>query len=126
MKHDTSLFKNLPDYSSVAKMDEATLTEFRKNLREAVLATKLIGDMETVLTGDFNGSGDSGQYYISTDNDWIDAFLTKMLETHVTFDWYNNDGGGGDISWDVSTDKVTINGYAYITETESVMGEEEF
>lgn len=68
MKHDTSLFKNLPDYNSVDKMDETTLTEFRKNLREAILATKLIGDMETVFTGDFYGSGDSGQYSVYTDN----------------------------------------------------------
>jgi hypothetical protein len=100
---------------------------FRKTLREELLVDKLISpDQALTFSAEFDGSGDSGDVHTSTGNQAIDFFLEKMVDKHVHFDWYNNDGGGGDITWDVRDDRVTINGYQNETTTSSMMEEEEF
>jgi hypothetical protein len=106
------------------------ITEFAKlraEVRTKVLADALIiGKHGTEFEADFDGGGDSGDVHAETGVKLIDEFLTKAVETFVSFDWYNNDGGGGDIKWNLKTDKIVINGYSRYTETESEMSEAEF
>lgn len=102
------------------------LDVYRAALRQQIQANMLLGSGQSTFCGSFDGCGDSGNYYVSTGDEDVDEFLTGMLEKHVTFDWYNNDGGGGDITWDVVTNKVIINGYTNVVETISQMHEEEF
>lgn len=98
----------------------------REALRQHAMASVLLGSNKGEFTGEFHGEGDSGNYEIETGDHLIDKFLEQMLERHVHFDWYNSDGGGGDITWDVARDKIVINGYQNVVQTESVMTEEEF
>ena len=39
----------------------------------------------------------------------VEAFISS----HVNFDWYNNEGGGGDVTINVETGEVEITGYYY-------------
>ena len=74
----------------------------------------------------YDGGGDSGQVEdveydgenITTDlNDKFDGDLqdlaTHILEQHYDYDWYNNDGGYGNIRIDLEGDtpEITIDGY---------------
>lgn len=104
----------------------ADLKIFREALRQDLLASLLLGEKGSTYGGEFYGSGDSGNYEINTGDDTVNAFLTAMCEIHVSFDWYNNDGGGGDIEWTIQNDVITINGYQNTTVTEDVMTEQEF
>jgi hypothetical protein len=83
----------------------------------------------------FSGSGDSGDIddYELVDSEgestlknlpvdsvtasWIapnpDDFLHGFLSTHVQCDWYNNEGGGGELSFDLKTGEVEVNSYYY-------------
>jgi len=124
---NTAFFEKLIPAENVSKLTPEEMKVFRSELRDACTATKLIfNDFHMTPTGSFDGSGDSGNTHVYTKNAHVNAFLEWMLNTHVTFDWYNNDGGGGDIMWDIHNDKVTINGYQNITETEQVMDGEVF
>jgi hypothetical protein len=109
---------------------ETERTEFAKlraEVRTKVLADALIiGKHGTEFEADFDGEGDSGDVHADTGVKIIDEFLEKAVETFVEFDWYNNSGGGGDITWDLKTDKIIINGYTRYTETEAEMSEAEF
>jgi hypothetical protein len=99
----------------------------RKELRQKLLVDAILGQEDKLIfEAIFDGYGDSGNVYASTGNEDVDKFLSDAVEKHVTFDWYNNDGGGGDITWYVKDDKIIINGYQNITTREDVMAEEEF
>jgi hypothetical protein len=101
--------------------------ELRAEVRTKVLADALIiGKHGTEFEATFNGYGDSGDVNAHTGVDAIDEFLSEAIYKFVEFDWYNNDGGGGDITWDLKTDKITINGYSNYTETNEEMDEEVF
>lgn len=99
----------------------------RKALRDELLVSALIDEHGSEFTATFSGSGDSGNYDGLTDHwdhplkDQINWFFERMVDLHVNFDWYNNDGGGGELTWNVMTDVLTISGYVNITTTESVM-----
>ena len=126
-KPDTTFFEKLIPSQDVQKLTPEEMKVFRSELRDACTATKIVfNDFRMTPTGSFDGAGDSGNSFVHTSNDHVDAFLEWMLSKHVNFDWYNNDGGGGDIVWDIHNDKVTINGYQNITETKQVMDEEVF
>lgn len=99
---------------------------YRAALRVHALTSQLLGETGGTFEGGFHGAGDSGNTEISTGDAFINHFLEQMVEAHVQFDWYNNDGGGGDITWHVQEDVVVINGYQNITTTEDMMAEEEF
>lgn len=105
---------------------DAELAIFRAALRSDCLISSLVEGGQTSFYGEFCGSGDSGNYEPMEKNTAVNRFLEYMVQIHVHFDWYNNDGGGGDITWYVTDDVVTINGYQNVTTTESVMLEEEF
>lgn len=96
--------------------DEETFVEYRKQLREKLLAEALIDPSSpgTTITAEFSGSDDSGNW-----SDWdkrmdhalVKHFFSHLLETKVTWDWYNNDGGGGTIEWNLQEDVISITGY---------------
>ena len=80
----------------------------------------------------YDGGGDSGQVedveYEGTNldhtslNDKFEGDLqdlaTHLLEQHYDYDWYNNDGGYGDIRIDLEGDtpEISIDGYVRATE----------
>jgi hypothetical protein len=99
----------------------------RKELRQKLLVDAILGQEDKlVLTAEFDGSGDSGYVHAMTGNEDVDKFLSDAVEEYTNFDWYNNDGGGGDITWHVKEDKIIINGYYNITTRENAMNEAEF
>ena len=107
--------------------NEKELERYRKELGEKITAKRLL-DPKTPLeyTSTFDGYGDSGEYNYDSGDDEVDTLLCYMVDTVVTFDWYNNEGGGGDITCNVLTDTITINGYANVTTQEDMMIEETF
>jgi hypothetical protein len=100
---------------------------YRAVLRQEVIVNSVVtADNDFVFYGEFHGYGDSGDYEIETGNKYVDEFLIEMLDQYVEFDWYNNDGGGGDITWHVLEDRIVINGFYNETVQQSAMTEEEF
>lgn len=86
--------------------------KFRDAVRISLLADRILGD-ETPLVIDltFSGEGDSGDWNEHHSNPYVQHLFDHLLNTKVDFDWYNNDGGGGSITWDVVADVITIDGY---------------
>lgn len=107
-------------------LNEEIIKDFRRVLREALQVEVILNRGPTEFETTFDGYGDSGMVEDSHDDYTINAFLSYMVETRVDFDWYNNEGGGGDITWNISTDVVTINGYENVVERVSQMEEETF
>lgn len=102
--------------------------EKRAALRQKLLTQHILNDgISLRFHGSFSGCGDSGNYDGGDyKNSEVDELFADALEEFVTFDWYNNDGGGGDITWDVVDDKITINGYYNEIVSTDVMSEEVF
>lgn len=114
-------------YQASQDSKKEAFAEKRKELREKLLAAKLMGESEdTEFTVTFDGCGDSGQCNNDSGNDEVDKFLSEAVDLFVTFDWYNNDGGGGDITWDIVADEIIINGYYNETVRTDAMTEEVF
>ena len=102
-------------------MSDYDFDEQRKELREKYLTEALLKNTPTTFMVAFAGSGDSGDIYDGTGHKDLDDFFDEVLREKVTFDWYNNEGGGGDISWDLHKDEITINGYYNVTEEVTIM-----
>jgi hypothetical protein len=84
----------------------------RQDIRERILLKALIEEnVPLEYEGSYDGYGDSGNYHCHTGDEEVDAFLTAMLDKHVQFDWYNNEGGGGTITWQIKEDIITIDGF---------------
>lgn len=100
----------------------------RKKLREKLIINLIVEEgAERIFEGTFDGYGDSGQYNQDSGNKEVDDFFSDFIQANAThFDWWNNEGGGGDITWNVDTDVITINGYYNVTHREDVMIDEEF
>ena len=116
-------------YEDMQKSKKKAVKEERQRLLDKYRVQKLVIDDNTVMEFklDFDGYGDSGQVYPSQSYpDDINQFLSQAVDAYVEFDWYNNDGGGGDITWDLRTDKITINGYYNETVQHNAMDEVEF
>jgi len=98
----------------------------RTSLREKLMVAHLLDPTVPLhFEGGFQGYGDSGQYENDSGNDEVDKLFSDAVDIFVTFDWYNNEGGGGDLTWDVKEDKLTINGYYNEVQQVSMMSEEE-
>ena len=101
--------------------------EIRQEIRNRLLTNALLNnDEELTIEGSFDGYGDSGTVTINHDERQVCEFLEEMVENNCHFDWYNNEGGGGDITWHLKSDKIIINGYYNVTEAVTAMDEEEF
>jgi len=107
--HDDNLIVSAIQAAERDKLDE--LTETRKKLRNEILVSIILDKEKTKFSAIFDGYGDSGSVYANTGNEDVDKFLIQCVDTYVTTDWYNNEGGGGDITWKVFEDKIIINTY---------------
>lgn len=104
------------------KLDEDQLAVYRKELREELLGKRVEGtDVSDEFQMTFDGSGDSGNYNYDSGDSLVDFLLVSLGEENIHFDWYNNEGGGGDITWRLVDDVVTINGYYNVMEQVSEM-----
>jgi hypothetical protein len=102
------------------------------SLKTATLFAALKDAGVTNVNIRYDGGGDSGQVedveYDGTNldhtslNDKFEGDLqdlaTHILEQHYDYDWYNNDGGYGDIRIDLEGDtpEISIDGYVRSTE----------
>lgn len=102
------------------------------SLKTATLFAALKDAGVTNVNIRYDGGGDSGQVedveYEGTNldhtslNDKFEGDLqdlaTHILEQHYNWDWYNNDGGYGDIRIDLEGDtpEISIDGYVRTTE----------
>lgn len=96
----------------------------RAELLETLRVNELVKGDPGHFESSFDGYGDSGQYNNDSGNNSVDKLFSDMIDSHVNFDWYNNEGGGGTISWDISSDTITINGYQNIINQETMMDDE--
>lgn len=108
-------------------ISEEALKEIREQLLFVLRDNNLLNQEEKVTTFvlTFSGEGDSGNYWNDCENPLVNRFLTLIGEEHIDFNWYDNDGGGGDITWDISTDTITINGYYNVVTQETAMEAQE-
>jgi len=98
----------------------ALLSELR---REALVTA----GSPTEFTVDFSGSGDSGNMDGAIPEDSrVDTLFEFALNNFVTFDWYNNEGGQGDMTWNITDDVITISGSYNEMVSETAMDEETF
>ena len=119
--------RNYPYSPEVAEKNKKELERYRKELGEKITSLALLNPTYlTTFSSTFSGYGDSGQYDYTSGNFEVDDLFAYMVDTVVNFDWYNNEGGGGDITWDVISDTITINGYQNVTSQVSMMEEEKF
>ena len=109
-----------------AKKELEKLSIIRASLRERILTDKILLESQTTFSAEFDGYADSGSVYADVGDEEINQFLTLAVETFVEFDWYNNEGGGGDITWDVISDKIIINGYFNVVQQVNALDEAEF
>lgn len=92
--------------------DPEIFRKYRTQVREALLAEQILGaDADLNIELRFSGSGDSGDWESHHEEPHVQHLFDYLLNNHVTFDWYNNDGGGGTVTWDVEADVITIDGY---------------
>lgn len=99
----------------------------RSVVRQSALGKIIVDNTPAAIGLTFDGYGDSGNHHYNAEYALdIKYFLSEAMEKFVTFDWYNNDGGGGDLTWNLADDKIIINGYTNYTETHPEMSEEEF
>lgn len=111
------------------KTDDSKKTQwltYREHLRMHLLTATLLQDAPSEYSAEFNGYGDSGELDYSDELPLLKAFFNYILHHHVTFDWYNNEGGGGDITWKLHDDVAVVNGYRNTTVAESIMDAVEF
>ena len=122
-------FEYLSTYhqKSLEEQDESFFGLMRAALRQICLQKIITDATEPTVGITFDGYGDSGNHhYNDTYDPPVRAFLDMAMDTYVTFDWYNNDGGFGDLTWHLADNKIIINGYTNYTETHQKMDEEEF
>jgi len=71
----------------------------------------------TEFIATFDGYGDSGQTYFQDPKDSeedfseVETFLSTAVDLYADWDWYNNEGGGGEIRWNITTNTIKIEGY---------------
>lgn len=92
---------------------------------------------ETVtVTAHFEGSGDSGEiedpligedlnfgYFGSTDSyiDDLNSDLRNFIESKTdTYDWWNNDGGSGDITIEISPENINVEVRYHLNEVRTI------
>ena len=68
-------------------------TRYQKKLQELYQTYKEYNDK-----ADFGNDGDELHY---------------VLSSMIGYDWYNNDGGRGELIWDLKKEKIFVDGYQY-------------
>lgn len=83
----------------------------RQNWLEKLRVNVILGLQENPVTMDYGGSSDEGGVEDSNTNDKeLDDFLFEFVCIEEDGYW-NNDGGGGVVTWDVLSDKITVDHY---------------
>ena len=103
----------------------------------AKLAPEYIKNGYTIIHIHYSGCGDSGEItevYASTNSDngshtfnYKDTEYQEMSEIAddiLTYDWYNNEGGGGSITIDLFNKEVEVDGH-YIVEEQAPATDQE-
>ena len=71
----------------------------------------------TTKTGDQWGPNPDWTHRHQTLVDLCHSYFDSHLSSHISWDWYNNEGGGGVIMVDFNTGEVEITGYYWVEET---------
>ena len=82
------------------------------SIKLSALISRLRDEGITSVYINYDGSGDSGSI---SDIDF-EPFGYHILNNHYDWDWYNNDGGYGNVSIDVEDSTVSVNGYVRTTD----------
>ena len=113
---NTIPLKAEPDFTFESLKYGDVFDAVRARLRERFLVNRLLDPEQPVtIVAEFSGSGDSGAMDSCTINDAaMNLFLDFILSRYVPYDWFNNDGGGGTITWDLVEDTILIEGYVNV------------
>lgn len=126
----------LPEEDRDEDFDQTVWKRFREDLLNKIRLRILFDNQcPTHFEGGFCGSGDSGNWdglydpNIKREHrhydmcEAADTLFSEALELFVQFDWYNAEGGGGTITWDIPTDVLNISGYQNVVTEEQMMDE---
>jgi hypothetical protein len=103
------------------------------SIKLSALISRLRDEGITRVYINYDGSGDSGSIsdidfepfrygtdeYVKANEMFsgeLEDFGYHILNNHYNWDWYNNDGGYGNVSIDVEDSTVSVNGYVRTTE----------
>lgn len=120
----SSLSNNDSDETNMERIEDYLNTQYearelRQTLRERLLARKLLdGEKFEEVEFIYSGYGDSGDIEeCKPDEEGLSDFLwNRMWDLHAGFE--NNSGGGGEITWDLHDDVITINHYDTVETSE--------
>jgi len=125
---DQEAIELLSDDNSYGKFTEERFKIYRAALLSELRREALVtANSPTEFTVDFSGSGDSGNMDLCIPEDSrVYTVFEYALNSFVHFDWYNDDGGQGDMTWNITTDEITISGSWNEMRSETAMNEEVF
>lgn len=99
---------------------QKSLDDERPALLEELRAKVLINELENPIVVTYEGYGDSGSFEDVPKNlsNETQDFLWELL-TSSEGGWENNEGGRGNVTWNVNEDKISVNHVQYHTEETS-------
>lgn len=111
---------SIKHYSTTSTEQEKAFFAKRSALLETLRALVLTDELKNPVIVQYEGYGDNGGFEDVPDNipDEVEDFLWDLLNSQEG-GWENNDGGRGDIKWDVNTDEISIDHTQYYTESQS-------
>ena len=111
---------SIKHYSTTSAEQQKAFSARRPALLETLRTMVLTDELKNPVILQYEGYGDSGGFENVPDKlpEEVEDFLWDLL-TQNEGGWENNDGGRGDIKWDVNTDEITIDHVQYYTESQS-------
>ncbi len=102
----------------VGRDKQKSIDELRPTLLEKLRAMTVTGELKNPIVVTYSGYGDSGDIEEKPDNlpEEAEDFIWDILTVHEG-GFENNDGGRGEIHWDLIEDKITIDHTEYFTES---------
>ena len=99
---------------------QASLDDERPALLNKLRAQVLINELKNPIVLTYEGYGDSGSFEDVPSNicNETQDYLWDIL-TSSEGGWENNEGGRGNVTWDVNEDKISVNHVQYHTEETS-------
>ena len=109
------------DWNVKYKFAKPTIDERRPALLQQLRAMTVTGELKNPIVIEYEGYGDSGGIESKPDNlpDEAEDLLWDLLMSNES-GFENNDGGRGEISWDLVEDTIVINHTNFYTESNSV------
>ena len=107
------------NYFATSDEQEKSFIARRPALLNSLRSLVLTDELKNPVILQYEGYGDSGGFEDVPDNlpDEIEDFLWDLLVQNEG-GWENNDGGRGEIKWDVNTDEITIDHTQHVTSSE--------